>query len=325
MFFRVFVLLFILTLPIACHQSFKTFNEIFLNAYAETRHKFLQTVDPLIVVNGGDVTLIRGKEKSTINSQPEFYSNLKTITHIPFVVYLRLFDVERIDRNLSSDELTTLKSYLRKVRLVRHVLNVTDFLSDQSILQTQFDIVDMSITYLRKILRSKQLNITALQQFCDQTRAPFARNVRLGARAHLDRLHAIVYPWYRETLNETERQTVQVLILGPKTPREGSLMKQYFQKLLGLSSVEGQRLIYGENLSDVKQGLDVLGSWLLDRYAGEAFFNDQTRLHRDLMIKDAADYIQAFFPSWHRSNKNKNQSINRKSKKEEMFTNTAEF
>jgi hypothetical protein len=39
----------------------------------------------------------------------------------------------------------------------------------------------------------------------------------------------------------------------------------------------------------------ILGSWLLDAYAGDAFYDDSSRLHRDLMENAATVYLKQLF------------------------------
>ncbi|CAF1281468.1 unnamed protein product [Rotaria sp. Silwood1] len=290
-----FIILFLTTYQVQSNTLLNNFNNLFLGTYKKASTYFLTTIDPLIITNADTLTLKHRGQHTSININRQLYHNLKTIAHIPLTIYLSVFNVEANSRNFSSDELIKLKSYLRELRFVRKSLNISDFSSNNEMFQIQFDIIDLSITFLRSLIRSKQLNITALNKFCHKATNLFNINIKHATRAHLDRLHSVIYPIYTKLFNETEQKTVQVLIIGSKPPREGFLIKQYFQKLLGGNNVEGKRLLYAENAADEQGALNILGRWLLDANAAQAFFDDETRLHRDLLMDEASIYIKALF------------------------------
>ena len=289
------IILFLASYQAQSHILLSEFNNLFLNSYQQARANLLSKLDPLLIL-ANDTLILKhqGKKTSTGINQP-LYHNLKTISHIPFSIYLRLFNIESNDRNLSSDELFILKSYLHEVHHVRKSLNISDFSLDNKIFQIQYDIINLSITYLRSVIRSKQVNFTELKEFCRTSRNLFLINVKHAARAQLDKLHSIVYPIYTKQFNRTEQKTVQILILGPKGPRNGFIIKQYFEKLLDDEHAGSEQILYAENLTDEQLALNVLGSWLLDTHTGEAFFDDRTRLHRDLLMDESSAYIKKLF------------------------------
>jgi hypothetical protein len=161
-------------------------------------------------------------------------------------------------------------------------------------MRMQYDIIDLSIDYLRSLLESEHVNQTFLKEFCLKARIMFTANLDRAARSQLDFLHSIVYPWYTQLFNETERQALKVLILGSKSIREGCVSKLYFYELLD-EHYEGKRILYAENTFDELRAMTILGSWLLDAYAGNAFYDDSSRLHRDLMENSATVYLKQLF------------------------------
>lgn len=293
LFFSVTVFLFFIR--IQSNDQFDQFNARFINAYQQARIRVLKSIDPVVYATAESVTFVHRGQETVVSVIPRIYHNVKTISHVPFAIYLFLFDPSSSHRNVTSSELETLKSYLSELHRMRKLITISDFLSDEKLLRRQYNILDQSVDYLRSVIRSKYLNRTALKHFCHKAQRSFSENVALAARAQLDQLHATVYPWYQNVLNETERQTVQVVISGPKPPRDGFVTKQYFEKLLGGGSLEGKRILYAENVYESKAVSNLLAAWILDRHAAEAFFHDATRLHRDLLEKPAQSYINELF------------------------------
>ncbi|CAF3800311.1 unnamed protein product [Rotaria sp. Silwood1] len=270
------------------------FNKHFSNAYKQTRTHLLNKVDPLIIFNGDYLTLFhRGKQTRTQLILP-LYDDLKAISHIPFTIYLRLFNILFDNKQcISSNQTEEFQIYLNEIDNIRQSLDFPSSSAD-NILQTQEAIIDLSIDYLHSIIKSKQLNEIELKQFCQKASQLFTINFKRAARLSLDLLHSIVQNWYTKLFNEIERQSVKILILGPKAARNGFIAKLYFYKLLNVEQ-EGERIVYVESVYDEQQALAIFGSWLLDAEAGDMFFNDRSQLHRDLMMDAANLYITKLF------------------------------
>ncbi|CAF4126965.1 unnamed protein product, partial [Adineta steineri] len=221
--------MFILILPhhqIHSQVQLSSLNQPFRHAYSQARNHVLSKTDPLITINDGNVILIHHGKRTAISYRSPVYQDLKAISHIPLTIYLFLFNLESNDYDLSLDQITQLKSYLQDISTIRQSYNFAS--TSDSIIRTQYNILDQSIVYLRSLLESKRVNQIILKEFCIQTRILFSANVNLAARNQLDVLHSIVYPWYKQLLNETERETVKVLILAPKAARDGTVEKLYF-------------------------------------------------------------------------------------------------
>ena len=170
-----------------------------------------------------------------------------------------------------------------------------------NIQQNQYDIIDLSVNYLEKILKDKFVDEIQLQDFCQQARVLFTINIELAARAQLDMLDSKMRPWYEDRFDDNERRLLKVVIMGPKTARYGYLEKSYFYALFG-ERYEGKHIIYAESVDDEQKALQILGIWLLDARAGASFFDgDSERLHRDLLADAANKHIKRLF------NKSKNE------------------
>ncbi|CAF1066761.1 unnamed protein product [Adineta steineri] len=287
--------MFILILPhhqIHSQVQLSSLNQPFRHAYSQARNHVLSKTDPLITINDGNVILIHHGKRIAISYRSPVYQDLKAISHIPLTIYLFLFNLESNDYDLSLDQITQLKYYLQDISTIRQSYNFAS--TSDSIIRTQYNILDQSIVYLRSLLESKRVNQIILKEFCIQTRILFSANVNLAARNQLDVLHSIVYPWYKQLLNETERETVKVLILAPKAARDGTAEKLYFYGLFN-EYYEGERIIYAESIFDEEIAINILDSWILDTYAADAFFDDPTQLHRDVMANEAMVYVKKMF------------------------------
>ena len=115
-----------------------------------------------------------------------------------------------------------------------------------------------------------------------------------ASRAQLDATHAQVSAWRRD-LSPQEWSELHVVIIGPHMPREDLVVTQYFLRLLD-EPVEGRRVVYAESLWEEPKALDLLRTHLLDGSAGEAFFGDYMRMHRDLLGDAAKQYLLRVLP-----------------------------
>jgi len=54
--------------------------------------------------------------------------------------------------------------------------------------------------------------------------------------------------------------------------------------------------VFAESLSEEPRQLDLLGTHLLDRSIGEAFFGEFMRMHRDVLADAGRDYLLKLLP-----------------------------
>ncbi len=123
----------------------------------------------------------------------------------------------------------------------------------------------------------------------DQLRPLILANTAEAARLRIDNYHRQMKQWRRE-LNDDQWQRIQVIIPGATMPRNNSLAVGYFAKLFAQAG-EGNRLIYAESRFDESQALALLGTHLLDRQIGVAFFDDASRMSRDMLGPSADAYL----------------------------------
>lgn len=262
-------------------------NEQFIASYDRARTHLVSRISPLMICSGDNVTILHRGQRYEEQVIPKLYHDLKAISHIPFKIYLTvMFD----EPTLSESNHVDLQRYLEDIRAVRSSLDIPADLR-----QAQYDIIDLSIGYLEKILSRKTIDSTELKAFCRQARRLFSGNIELAAQLQLDMLDAKIKPWYHDRFSNEEREALKVIILGPKTARHGSLEKTYFYKLLG-EKREGKHVLYVEHADTEEKALEILGVWLLDAKAGVTFFDgDSERLHRDLLADASKAHAKRLF------------------------------
>ncbi|CAF3527403.1 unnamed protein product [Rotaria socialis] len=262
-------------------------NEQFLAAYDRARDHLISTISPIIICTGDTATVLHRGQRYEEQVIPKLYHDLKSISHIPLTIYLRLLFNSG---NLSDSKYIELKQYLRDIRSLRNSIQFPTYTQ-----QNQDDIVDLSIEYLRTVLKRKFVDKLQLKTYCQQIQTLFSINIELAARMHLDMLDSKIRPWYQHHFNDTERNSLRILIMGPKTARHGFLTKEYFYTLIG-ERHEGKHIIYVESVDNEQQALKILGAWLLDAQTSTTFYDgDSERLHRDLLADAAKTHIKGLF------------------------------
>ena len=93
------------------------------------------------------------------------------------------------------------------------------------------------------------------------------------------------------TGQEDDWKNLHVLIISAHMPRDREVATQYFERALN-EPYEGRRIVFAEGLWEEPRAMDLLGTHILDGSAGQAFFGDFMRMHRDLLSDAATDYIK---------------------------------
>lgn len=286
---EIFLLIKIIFTSIICIHSdvLVDLNEQFLATYDRARNHLVSLTNPIIICNADNAIIIHRGQRYEEQVIPKLYHDLKSISHIPFKIYLTvMFDSDI----LSENNYLELKQYLQDIRSLRSSIQFP-----LDIQKIQYDIIDLSIEYLQVILKTKFIDQTELKNFCQQARILFSTNIDLAARIQIDMLDSKIRPWYNNYFNDTERNSLKIIIIGPKTARYGYLAKAYFYALLG-ENQEGKHIIYAESVDNEQKALEILGIWLLDAKASRSFFDgDSERLHRDLLADAASVHIKRLF------------------------------
>ena len=263
-----------------------TLNNAFRVEYNRAKAQALSKIGPLIITEGSNAVLVQNGRRTEAEILPPIYQALKAVAHIPFAVFL-MFDQSDF-QPLSDARVSELRDYRKLIVDARKSLS-TRGLSDAQ-LQRQQEIVGESRAFLNGAIEKRQVSRKELDDFAHKMSPLLLANVDEATKAELNELHSHVMKW-RHKLSEDEWQKLQVLIMSAHMPRTQEVTVQYFERALN-EPFEGRRIVYAEGLYDEPKAMDLLGTHILDGSAGEAFFGDFMRMHRDLLSDAAAAYIK---------------------------------
>jgi hypothetical protein len=265
-------------------------NDAFREAYAQCRQRVVRRAGPVILVEGDNLVLLHNARRQEAKVVPDVYHTLKAVSHVPLAVYVML--VQFADTPLDKECLDALRAY--RERVVRAEATLKDRGVAGETLQRQQDIIRAALRVLDPALDKKQVSGDDLRGFTRATRASLLANADDAAKAELDALDRQVRAW-RATLSEDEWKTLHVVVMGSAMPRQGNLAVQYFADLLGEPG-EGSRIVYAEALFEEPRAVNLLGTHLLDRRIGSAFFDDADRMLRDLLSDATREYLKKRSP-----------------------------
>jgi hypothetical protein len=263
-----------------------TFNNAFKAEYSRVKAQALSKIGPLILIEGSHAVLVRNGTRTEAEILTPMYQALKAVAHIPFAVFL-LFDQSDF-QPLSDVRISELRDYKKLIIDARQSLSTRGFSDAQ--LQRQQEIVGESLAFLDGAIEKRQVAREELDDFARKVSPLLMANVDEATKAELDALHSHVMEW-RHKLSQDEWQKLRVLIMSAHMPRDREITLQYFERVLN-ESYEGRRIVYAEGLFEEPKAMDLLGTHILDGSAGDAFFGDFMRMHRDLLSDAAAAYIK---------------------------------
>lgn len=267
-------------------DSLEALNSVARANYSEARAALLAQQGPVILVNGDDAVLFRGKERTAATYMPAIYHKLKTVSHAPLAIFVQLNSYGEV--RLTESQLAQLRRLRTAIAVARDNLERQGFSPEQ--LPRQKKQLEDCLDFLDPILKEGRSSTEALVAFCRAQKPLILANVTEGARAQLDGLHGQVSTWRKE-LSAADWARLRVVVIGSQMPRQENLAVQYFAKLLGEKG-EGPRIIYAEALFEEERAMRLLGTHLLDRALAIAFFDDPLRMNRDLLGKAAAEYLK---------------------------------
>lgn len=269
-------------------QLFNDLNMAGRSAYAKEHSKMFPASLPIFVVRD-KVSLIKGRKIGELPYTPALYDQLKSLSHLPLGIAAAGLSAMETPRDLSwRASLTDMKdkAIAAKTRLGSSVLSPAQK-------QRQNAIIDQSLAFIDEALAKSVIDAVALKNYTRAMAPLVLANTTDAANAQIAMLDQTVNE-LGQALSPEDWARAIVVITGPKTAREGNLQSQYFMFRLGEQRM-GQRILYIENIFDEDQALSVLQTVLLDRKIGDLFFDDPSRMERDL-LSDAAtvDLMQRF-------------------------------
>jgi hypothetical protein len=260
-------------------------NGEFRKIYAHRRAALLAAAGPVIFVDGDKLVLLRGRERAEVDAIPAIYHHLKAVSHAALGTYLIL---EGGDEPFSQERLAEMRTLRERVTTAATALADRGFSPRQ--LERQQKILEQVSAVLSDVLNRQRYPAAERVAFARKLAPPVLANAADAARAQIDGYEAQIAKW-RPQLSAEEWQKLKVVVMGSQMPRKGNLAVQYFACLLHQSG-EGQRIVYAEALFDDTRALNLLGTHIQDRGIAIAFFDDPTRMDRDLLCDAAAEYLK---------------------------------
>ncbi len=266
-------------------DSIDQLNALFRKEYAQARDSRVAETTPVIIVHGDNLVLLQKNERTVGSTVDPNYHDLKAVSHIPLSLFCILH--ASVDQRLPASSATKLSVLGQALSAVRRDLPSAFDNSQQRARQEK--LVTACSEFIADVLRQDKCSAKQLDDLLDQLRPLILANTAEAARLRIDNYHRQMKQWRRE-LNDDQWQRIQVIIPGATMPRNNSLAVGYFAKLFAQAG-EGNRLIYAESRFDEAQALALLGTHLLDSQIGAAFFDDASRMSRDVLGPSADAHL----------------------------------
>lgn len=270
--------------------EFQKTNDKFRELYAEARSRMIKLSEPTIIVFGDEIVLLDGPNRSSRKFISDKYTLLKSVDHISLAVFVCLkLDA---DRPLLPEKMRQISEFKRLSEKALAALDSCNL--DSESLARQKLLINKSLEIIEKVEKQRTISSSQLQAFCREIAKPVMKNADDGVQSQLSIIDSVVREW-RDSLSDEKWKRLKVVILGGHMPRQQQSNMQYFSKLFKQKR-EGDRLIYCEGLSEENDALNLLATHGIDREIAVAYFNDEWRMHRDLLSDSATAYLKKHPP-----------------------------
>jgi hypothetical protein len=264
-----------------------TLNGDFRAEYQQALAATLAQPGPMILEEGDDLILVRNDTRTSVNIKPLGYHELKAVAHIPLALYIMLSFPPQ--QPISVERRQQLDHYHELMFAAFASLDHRHFTPVQ--LQRQKMIFNAGFELLQGALGSGEVSPAKLRAFARTVSPMLLANVADATALEMRELYATAAAWKKE-LTPAEWNALHVVMIGPHMPRDGECSIQFFERLFR-ERQEGERIIYAESLWNEKDALNLLATHEVDESAGQAFFGDPMRMHRDLLADAAKAYLDA--------------------------------
>ena len=256
--------------------------------YTLAKQKALEHPGPVMIVVGDDMVLRNGQKRLQARFIPDIYHTLKTFDHIALTIDVTLA-AQGDGAPIPEDVLHDLRELPWPIFASRPGTNCRVRAGSPNSASGR---KPSSMAVLSSSTRSSSSGNARPRRRIHFTRRMtplMMANAAAAARAALDSLHHQVMAW-KADLTPEEWSKLTVLVIGRQLPRKDNLAVQYFARVLGESG-EGKRIIFAEGLGEEPRALDLLATYRVDTQVGIDFFNDPSRMTRDLLADAARDYL----------------------------------
>lgn len=271
-------------------QALDRLNSAFRSHYGDSRAATLGRTDPIILAEFETLVLLHKGERREEPFTPPLYHRLKSISHIPLTLFV--MSSRYGDKKLPPDGLRALEEYRALIVAARDALPALEIPTD--LRPTLDTIISSSLLLIDQTRITRRFDPVAVTVLARSLEPAVMSAAREAARAQLDGLDRATRR-FRADLGEDAWSRAYVVVLGVRQARVDNLQYSYFRRVMG-SEADGKRLIYAESVFEESKALDLLGTILLDRAIGVAFFDREYRMERDLLGDATAEYLPVLLP-----------------------------
>ena len=226
-------------------DPFTTLNDASRIAYRLAKDAALARNGPVILVEGDDLVLKRGAERTKVRFVPDIYHMMKAVSHVALAIDVTL--AAHAEENPLGDEvLKDLREYRGLLPPVVEGLAATGLDREQR--EREKTILAECVAFLGAVIERRAGSPADRMAFARRMWPLLTTNAGSAARLALDSLHRQVSLW-KGRLSPDEWNRLTVVVMGTQSPRKGNLAVQYFARLLGEPG-EGRRIVYAEALFD---------------------------------------------------------------------------
>ena len=272
----------------------------FVQIYEAARRRRIdeQMAHALIVVCDDTMLLYHGgREPKVITGlRPPLYNKLKTLSHVPLAIYC--LSAEYCGEPLTGEALAALRDYRDRLAATADDFDTTQE-RESAVLSRGIDIFNRSMAFLDRVIADGRIADADLATYCRNNAEDFHECFFAATKAELDACHAEIMHLKERVLTAADWASLRVVVMGPHMAHKGNNHLQYFAKLLRTPMYTDKRLDYCES-DDLQDALDLAGTAILDFQASRVFFDDENRLHRDVLADATTRYLDELLPG-HRS------------------------
>lgn len=265
----------------------------FVDVYEAARRRLIaRQMDRALILIDEDRMLLyhRSREPDVLTGlRPLPYDKLKTLSHMPLAIFCLLTGHPEAGGRLPEAAISALRDYRDRIAAHAADLDTTPEV-DAGLLPRRLDIDGRSIGFLDRVIDDGQVSDQAFIAYA-RANLPDVHASFFGAsKVQLDACHAHMMRLRQEVLSPREWADLRVVVMGPHMARTNQNFLQYFSRLLHTPKYTEKRLVYFEGEGEAA-ALDLVGTTMLDALASRKIFDDEARLHRDVLADVTREYL----------------------------------
>jgi len=274
-------------------QRLAELDDRFVAIYEATRRRLVdeQKARALILIDDDRMLVYHGGAEPRVVTglRPPLYEKLKTLSHVPLAIYCLLMGEADGGSALSQPLLDALGDYRRTLGAAAGDLDTSEDVA-AGVLPRTLDLLERTLAFLDRVIDDRRISRADLSAYGRANVADINVCFAAAARAQIDLCHARMMELKESVLSAEDWASLRVVIMGPHMAHKDQNLLQYFSRLLHTPMYADRRVVYFEG-EDEEGALDLLGTTILDFQASRSIFDDEERLHRDVLADATTPYL----------------------------------